>query len=79
MSRTIHVSLSVRGALNWPKRKLSIFRNPTTGRAASPDDVRQWLMDHLASGHEVIPLTEDCEGFDFKTGCPGHPTAEPTP
>lgn len=74
--RTIHMCLSVRGALNWPKRKLRIFTNPATGRTANSDDVRQWLMDHLAEGHEVIPLAKDCEGFDFKTGCPGHQNPE---
>lgn len=70
----LHMSLSVRGALNWPKRKLRIFTDKATGRQANPDQVRSWLMDELAQGHEVIPLTgsEPCEGFDFKTGCPGH-------
>lgn len=77
--QTVHMSLSVRGALRWPKRKLRIFTDPATGRPADPDAAREWLMDQLALGHEVIPLTgEPCEGFDFKTGCPGHRKPEPT-
>jgi hypothetical protein len=66
--------LSVRGALNWDKRT---FRNATKwiakrdGTRYTPEQLRDALMDELAKGHEVIPMSE-CEGFDFKTGCPGH-------
>ena len=35
-------------------------------------------MDHLAQGHEVIPFGPACEGFDCKTGCPGHEITEET-
>jgi hypothetical protein len=34
--------------------------------------IRDFFMDHLAEGHEVIPGSE-CDNFDFKTGCLGHP------
>jgi hypothetical protein len=29
-------------------------------------------MDELVRGHDVIPMGEPCEGFDYKKGCPGH-------
>lgn len=73
--KTVHMSLSVRGALRWPKKRLGqMVRDTETGRYLSPDATREWLMDRLSEGHEVLPLG-DCEGFDPKTGCPGHPEA----
>lgn len=33
--------------------------------------LRAAMLDLLARGHELIPMNE-CEGFDPKTGCPGH-------
>ena len=32
-------------------------------------------MDELGLGHEVLPTVDDCEGFDYKEGCQGHPVA----
>jgi hypothetical protein len=74
----IHVSLSVRGALKWPPAKLREATEWITkpdGSRFTPAELRDALLDELAQGHEVIPMAENCEGFDFKTGCPGH--AEP--
>ena len=69
--RIIHMSLSVRGALNWPKRRLvGLVMDRDTGKYLHPDRAREWLMDHLAQGHEVVPMCS-CPDFDFKTGCPG--------
>lgn len=43
------------------------------GRAIrTGDDVREFLLDCLSEGKEVIPMGTPCEGFDFKKGCPGH-------
>lgn len=75
-----HVHLSVRGALtNMTKRDLAgLFSEVSTGRALSADEARQVLFDHLAQGHEVIPLDPACEGFDYAGGgCPGHPKVIP--
>ena len=69
--RIVHMCLSVRGALNWPKRRLvGLLRDTETGKALSPEQVREWLMDHLAQGHEVVPMCS-CPDFDFVKGCPG--------
>lgn len=73
MSKTIHVCLSVRGALKWPKTKLKRLLRDESGAWVSADDARDWLMDQLAMGREVVQLgSKPCEGFDYKTGCPGH-------
>lgn len=81
MTTTVHCCLSVRGALNWNKRELKrattwITRND--GSRYTVDELRNALMDELAQGHEVVPMG-DCDDFDFKTGCRGHPVAAPTP
>jgi len=42
---------------------------------ASVEEFKNSLYDELAKGHEVIPMGE-CEGFDYKTGCPGHDSSQ---
>lgn len=77
MSTTIHLCVSVRGMLNWDKRyakrmiKCGGVTKNDGSRYASVDELRYELMNELAAGHEVLP-TGPCEGFDYKTGCPGH-------
>ena len=77
----LHMCMSVRGALNWDKKTLKRnARGFTTndGKPMTPEEVRSCLMDELAKGHEVIPLGE-CDNFDYKTGCKGHPDTAPAP
>lgn len=70
MAKTIHVCLSVRGALR--QKNFAGFQHDD-GRQMTAREAENALFDELAKGHEVIPLTTDpCEGFDYKTGCPGH-------
>lgn len=72
-SRVVHLSLSVRGALMWKDSQLrGLFRIFQGGACLDASEAREHLMDCLASGQEFIPLGP-CEGFDPKTGCPGHP------
>lgn len=74
-----HVCLSVRGALNWPKAQLARMCKATTmpdGRRPTPEQLRDYFLDELAQGHEVVPMGDPCEGFDYKNGCPGHPDAD---
>jgi len=73
--KTYHLAQSVRGLLHYRDRELKraliwITKDDGT-RFRSPVELREALMDDLAKGHEVIP-TGPCEGFDPKTGCPGH-------
>lgn len=79
MSQILHCCLSVRGALRWPKSKLRGMLRNESGHALTADEVREWLMDQLAQGREVVPFGAACDGFDYITGCPGHdePTASP--
>jgi hypothetical protein len=57
--------------LRWPNRLLKGLQ--VDGKPSTPDRVREALMDELAKGHELVPFGEPCEGFDYKSGCPGHP------
>lgn len=78
----IHICQSIRGPLmNW---KLRDWKSATKwitrkdGTRFTSSELKQVFLDHLAAGHEVIPIGE-CDNFDFKKGCLGHPAKEITP
>jgi hypothetical protein len=81
-TKTVHMCLSVRGALRNAPGSLRGFAHDD-GRKMSTAEAFESLCDELAKGHEVIPMGDACEGFDYKSGCPGHPdvsgTAESKP
>lgn len=69
------MALSIRGALKWSKRELrdlakSIVVNGKR-RCSTAEDARQFLLDRLSEGKELLPMGK-CDGFDYRTGCPGH-------
>ena len=74
--KTVHMCLSVRGMLHWgeaeTRRYLRSITKKDGSRYGSIAEFRNDLMDELAHGHEVIPMGEPCEGFDYKSGCSGH-------
>lgn len=76
MCKTIHCCISVRGMLNWPNSEAKrMLRSITKGDGMPYRDVSEFrnaLMDELAQGHEVLPMSKDCDNFDYKTGCKGH-------
>lgn len=76
MGKTVHMCISVRGMLNWDlretKRNLKSMTKNDGTRFASVEEFRHAMMDELSQGHQVLPLGPACEGFDYKTGCPGH-------
>jgi len=41
------------------------------GKRLTAEEAKEYLLDELAKGHEVLPLGE-CTNFDWKTGCKGH-------
>ena len=79
IGRTIHCSVDVRGLLRQNKRELARWRgafvmgNGSTSAANTVDEIREVLFDQLAMGREVLPIGKPCPGWDYKTGCPGHP------
>jgi hypothetical protein len=72
----MHTCVSVRGMLRWDsryaKRMLKTVSHDDGTPFRSVEELREYLMDELAQGHEVLPVGDPCEGFDYKTGCPGH-------
>lgn len=72
MSTTVHTCVSVRGLLRRKDRELKGLLRDGAGNFRSGAECREWLLDRLSEGNEVLPFGEPCEGFDFKTGCPGH-------
>jgi hypothetical protein len=75
LSTTVHVSLSVRDALHWRDSQLKhLFK---VGRNfASPAEARDLLLDQLSDGAEFIRIGNECDNFDPKVGCLGHPLIE---
>lgn len=76
-----HVHLCVRGYLRRAKdSELNGLFQRQDGTKLSAAEARDYLMECLANGMEVLPLSQECEGFDFTGGgCPGHtkPQADP--
>jgi hypothetical protein len=74
-AKTMHMSLSVRGALKWPARmRRGLFRDIQTGRTLDADEAHERLLDLLSQGVELLPMGK-CDGHNPKTGCPGHAVA----
>jgi hypothetical protein len=81
-SRRIHIGISVRGVLRQPLRQIwREWKGAVTDDEGNPlpdaESIRDAFMNELAKGHEVIPFGEPCEGWDYRTGCPGHDIADP--
>ncbi len=78
-TKIVHMSLSVRGAIRNYRDWIGAMMNSETGEPLTANEIQDALMDELVRGHEVIPLGEACEGFDYSGGgCPGHPVEEVT-
>jgi hypothetical protein len=77
MTRTIHMGLSVRGALRNGTYKpgngslVGCFRDSDTGKLMNGEEIFEELCDHLEAGHRVIPMG-DCNNWCWKDGCKGH-------
>jgi hypothetical protein len=71
-SYTMHMSIDVRGVLNWKAKDLcNLFRN-TDGSKPAYQDVKNYLYDKLQDGYDFIPFGKECDNFDPKQGCLGH-------
>lgn len=83
MSIGIHMCISVRGVLSKPKQVMwkdykGVFTKDD-GSATTYEEVRDYLLDELAKGHELIPFGK-CDNFNYaKGGCRGHEEKDLTP
>jgi hypothetical protein len=66
-----HIGLSIEGALKSPKDWVNNIT--VDGKLLKTvSEVRRFFEEELAMGHKVLPMSDECEGFDYVTGCPGH-------
>ena len=79
-TKTYHMHLSIRGALNWDKREQAKALKWMFKEGGEPfqdiHELRDALLNELAKGSEVIPFGKECDNFDWKEGCLGHINAE---
>lgn len=72
----IHMSVNIRGMLDYCRRKsMAGLIIDDKGRGLSDKEARDYLYDHLEKGHKVLPMCDEdeCPDFDyFGGGCPGH-------
>jgi hypothetical protein len=73
-TRRMHVSLSIEGALK--SRKKINYMQHDDGKRMSDKEARDYLQESLREGKRVLPISSECEGFDYITGCPGHDIVE---
>lgn len=75
MSRTVHLSLDVRGAITGTAWK---WVSSPDGKRVTRAEAIEYLMDELAKGHLFLPIGRPCDGFNYQAGgCPGHPSPLP--
>lgn len=72
MKTNHHMCVDIEGVLRWPDKDLrKLFTDD--GMQRSGKWIRDWLKLQLAQGRKVLPMSKECEGFNYLTGCPGHP------
>lgn len=77
MSRIHHMQIDIAGCLrNHTDRQLGRMFHGEDGSTMTGPQVRDWLRLQLAHGKRLLPCADNCEGFDFQTGCPGHDVPE---
>ena len=72
-----HMKQSIAGCLRNNRIGTIDFLEDSKGNPLSDTEARIALNKLLAKGHTVMPVGDDCEGFDvFGGGCPGHEPLE---
>lgn len=70
---TYHMKQSIAGCLRNNRVGTIDFLKDKNGKFLSDAEARIELSKLLEAGHTVMPVGDDCEGFDvFGGGCPGH-------
>lgn len=72
---TVHVHVDVAGLLAQGDADLTIHVGGITLRGRPCEtvvDLRRALVECLEAGVKCLPVGQPCEGFSYRTGCPGH-------
>lgn len=74
MNKTRHLSINIQGLLKeYEGRDMGFVFEDNHGEATSDEDARIFLKECLDKGWKVLPMNDECDGFDhFGNGCPGH-------
>lgn len=68
-----HLKQSIAGCLRNNRVGTIDFMEDKSGKPLSDTEARIELTKLLNKGHTVMPVGDDCKGFDvFGGGCPGH-------
>lgn len=78
MKRRIHMCVSIQGLLDNHKHKKITILEDDNGKKMTDTEARIFLAQCLSEGKRVLPTSDDCEGFSYQTGCPGHEIKEST-
>jgi hypothetical protein len=74
-----HMRMNLRGFLRntpFPRGFVGVFQHDD-GRSMTPNEAHDEVCDHIAKGHNFIPLGT-CDNFDYvEHGCLGHPDDTP--
>lgn len=69
-----HIVLSLSGALNnWKDKE---WKSTAAENGMTPKQLKKTFEMYVLDGKKVIPFGGPCEGFNYETGCPGHPNDE---
>ncbi len=72
------MGMNIKGCLeNHRKKSMKGLFTHDDGTSCTDQEARDYLYECLGKGWKVIPLTDECEGFDyFGNGCPKHEIKE---
>lgn len=75
MSKNIHLSLDLRGAVKNFRPHEWVNCVTVDDRTLTPDEVLDAFIEEIAAGKRVMPMcmANECPDFDYSgKGCPGH-------
>lgn len=78
MKQIIHMCIDIAGALSYyGKKSMRGLIKEDNGAEWTDKMVKDYFKKCLAEGKKVLPISDaNCKGFDYQTGCPGHPVKD---
>lgn len=65
--------MNIEGCLRWQKDLKGLIIDDD-GRKMSHAEAKAYLLQCIAEGKRVLPMSsEECPGWNYIKGCPGHP------
>lgn len=70
-TKVVHLGLDIAGALEWSNERLTGLLVDGARRLPG-GEVREHLQAAWDRGDRMLPIGDECVGFSYLTGCPGH-------